>query len=480
MAGGTFSTMSKRQPGAYINIKAPQKSVPSSDTTRGVVFFIAGNLTGWGPTGVIELNAGSDFKKLLGVDPYADLSGVMVASTGDGATVTADEKLQATMIGLRETLKAAQTVDYYNINDGSKASFTDDTLPWKFEAAYAGTKGNTISISVAKNPADPTQTIVTTLFGTEQVDSQTVTAASQLIANDFVNVTVTEAAKSDDGKALLDAIATSITKPLIGGTTNANEEVDVDQLISEMEVREFNTMVAAGQDATAKIHQLLVTTSKRLRDEEGQKVTAVIPDGTGAQADYEGVIVVGNGVVLDDGSVLTASEAAGYVAGATAAANVNESLTYRQYPNATDVNGRLTYSGIDDALAKGLMVFTKQASGAVVIVQDINSLITYSGTKSQVLSKNRTLRVLDDIANNTKETFESYFIGKVNNDSAGRDLFKGNRIEYLNSLVNAGAIQTFDPDDLVVAQGDELDQVKLDLSVTPIDSMEKLYMTVTV
>ncbi|KRM54622.1 phage tail sheath subtilisin-like domain-containing protein [Lacticaseibacillus sharpeae] len=480
MAGGTFTSMSKRQPGAYINVIAPQKSVASAETTRGVVFFVGGNQLGWGKTGVIPLNAGSNFRKLLGLDIYSDLPAVDATATKDGATVTADAQLQSTLVGLRETLKAAQTVLFYNINDGSKATFTDDTLPWKVEAAYAGDRGNSISISVAKNPADTTQTVVKTLFGTLQVDAQTITKASQLASNDYVNFTVTEAAKADDGAALLDGLTAGVTKPLVGGTSNTGADIDTDAMIAEMEVQEFNTMTAAGYAVDAKIHQLLVATAKRLRDEEGQKVQAVIPDGTGAETDYEGVIVVGNGVVLEDGDVLSASQAAGYVAGAEAAAAVNQSLTFAEYPGASDVNGRLTSSGIDNALASGLLVFAMRTSGAVVIEQDINSLITYGATKSQVLSKNRTLRVIDDIANNSKETFESSFIGKVNNDSVGRDLFKGNRIEYLNGLVNAGAIQAFDSDAITVAQGDELDQIQVQLAITPIDAMEKLYMTVTV
>jgi hypothetical protein len=168
------------------------------------------------------------------------------------------------------------------------------------------------------------------------------------------------------------------------------------------------------------------------------------------------------------------------VAGAEAAAAVNESLTYAEYPNAVDVNGRLNNEDTIAALDQGKLLFTLRNNGTVVIEQDINSLHTYSANKSNSLSKNRVLRVLDDIAQNTKDTFETMFIGKVNNDGTGRDLFKANRIEYLNSLTNAGAIQAFDAEDISVQAGNDFDQVIVDLAVQPVDAMEKLYMTVTV
>lgn len=458
MAGGTYTSYSKKRPGAYINVNAPQKSVGSVETTRGVVFFVGGNTLGWGPDGVIKLNAGSDFKKLLGHDIYAD---------------DASDQLKA----LRETLKAALTVLYYNINSGAEATYADEALPWKFTAKYPGTVGNNIRISVAKNAADISQTVVTTYFGTEQVDQQIVIGASQLESNDYIDVEIVPT--EDDGKTLLDALTASITKSLAGGTTDTSAQVDTDALISAMEIEQFNTVTAAGNDKDAPIHQLLVATVQRLREDFGQKIVAVIPDGqTGA--DYEGVIVVANGVELSDGEVLSASIATGYVAGAEAAAAVNQSLTYAQYPGATAVNGRLSNDDTISALTNGKLLFTALRSGSVVIEEDINSLHTYSANKSKSLSKNRVMRVLDDIAQNTKDTFEASFIGKVNNDAAGRDLFKANRIEYLTSLVNSGAIQQFDGEDITVNPGSELDQVIVDLAVQPLDAMEKLYMTVTI
>jgi hypothetical protein len=473
MAGGTFTTYNKRRPGAYINVNAPQKSVGSTDTTRGVVFFIGGSSLGWGANGVIKLNAGSNFKQALGVDLYADTPSVVAA---DGATVTANPSATSTLIALRETLKAAATVLFYNTNTGNKATYESAELPWKFTAKYPGTVGNAIQVGVTKDPANEAQYIVTTYFGSELVDKQIIKSAEQLTGTAYTDVAVTTAGA--EGTELLAALTAGLTKPLAGGVSD-EPVADTDVMITDMETQAFNVVTAAGMAVDANIHQLLVSTVERLRDAEGQKVVAVIPDGA-AKADYEGVIIVANGVTLDDGTVLTATQAAGYVAGAEAAAAVNESLTYAEYPNAVDVNGRLNNEDTIAALDQGKLLFTLRNNGTVVIEQDINSLHTYSANKSNSLSKNRVLRVLDDIAQNTKDTFETMFIGKVNNDGTGRDLFKANRIEYLNSLTNAGAIQAFDAEDISVQAGNDFDQVIVDLAVQPVDAMEKLYMTVTV
>ena len=71
-------------------------------------------------------------------------------------------------------------------------------------------------------------------------------------------------------------------------------------------------------------------------------------------------------------------------------------------------------------------------------------------------------------------------MGKIDNNESGRGLFKTDIIVYFNELMRIGAIQNFETDDIVVRQGVELDAVVVDLYVQPVDSMEKLYMTVNV
>ncbi|MDN6194827.1 MAG: phage tail sheath protein, partial [Alkalibacterium sp.] len=62
----------------------------------------------------------------------------------------------------------------------------------------------------------------------------------------------------------------------------------------------------------------------------------------------------------------------------------------------------------------------------------------------------------------------------------GRELFKANRIAYFDSLVASGAIEAFSPDDINVVAGNDKDSIYVEVAVTPIDAMEKLYMLVIV
>lgn len=69
---------------------------------------------------------------------------------------------------------------------------------------------------------------------------------------------------------------------------------------------------------------------------------------------------------------------------------------------------------------------------------------------------------------------------KVSNNDFGRDLFKANRVSYLSGLESQNMIRDFDPSDLSLAQGNDKDAVLMDLYVTPVDSMEKLYVNLVV
>ncbi|MEG0783511.1 phage tail sheath C-terminal domain-containing protein, partial [Carnobacterium sp.] len=124
-------------------------------------------------------------------------------------------------------------------------------------------------------------------------------------------------------------------------------------------------------------------------------------------------------------------------------------------------------------------LFTEKR-GTAVVEQDINSLVYFTEEKNQAFSKNRVLRVIDDIANATKKLFEDHFLGKVTNDSNGRDVFKVSLLQYLGTLTASQAIQNFVTEDLTIEQGNDVDSLIVQLAVQPTDSMEKLYMNVIV
>ncbi|ODP29942.1 Phage-like element PBSX protein XkdK [Paenibacillus nuruki] len=437
MAGGTYTTQNKIRPGVYINFVS-EGQLPGTLGERGTA-SIALNLD-WGASKkMVTIVAGDNTQKTLGYD-YTS----------------------SQMMLIREALKRAQKLIVYRLNDGEKSTVKAGVLT--ATARYGGIRGNQLTITVEKNINNETLFDVSTLLDGSSVDKQTVSNAKELVANDYVVFA---------GEGALTATAGA---PLVGGTSAAATNADHTAYLAELEALEFQTVGLISDEASLK--SVYAAYIKRLRNTEGKKVQAVLANYP--NADQEGVISVKNGVVLTDGTVLDAKKSVAWVTGATAGAAVNSSLTYTAYDDAVDVNGKLTHSETEAALQKGEFVFTAVNDRAVV-EQDINTFVSYTPEKARHFAKNRVVRVLDSIGNDMKRIFESYFIGKVNNNNDGRSLFRSQCIAYLDDLQNIGAVQNFNAQtDITVTAGNEVDSIVVELNVQPVDSVEKVYMKVKV
>lgn len=437
MAGGTYTTQNKIRPGVYINFVS-EGQLPGTLGERGTA-SIALNLDWGAPKKMVTIVAGDNTQKTLGYD-YTS----------------------SQMMLIREALKRAQKLIVYRLNDGEKSTVKAGVLT--ATARYGGIRGNQLTITVEKNINNETLFDVSTLLDGSSVDKQTVSNAKELVANDYVVFA---------GEGALTATAGA---PLVGGTSAAATNADHTAYLAELEALEFQTVGLISDEASLK--SVYAAYIKRLRNTEGKKVQAVLANYP--NADQEGVISVKNGVVLTDGTVLDAKKSVAWVTGATAGAAVNSSLTYTAYDDAVDVNGKLTHSETEAALQKGEFVFTAVNDRAVV-EQDINTFVSYTPEKARHFAKNRVVRVLDSIGNDMKRIFESYFIGKVNNNNDGRSLFRSQCIAYLDDLQNIGAVQNFNAQtDITVTAGNEVDSIVVELNVQPVDSVEKVYMKVKV
>ena len=170
-----------------------------------------------------------------------------------------------------------------------------------------------------------------------------------------------------------------------------------------------------------------------------------------------------------------------WAASKTAGAQVNESLTAAVVEGAVEIINPILEDEIEDALNQGRFVITYRQDGAVCVEKDINTLHTFTPDKNYAFSKNRVIRCLDEIGNTTSLVFNRNYAGKVDNDNIGRNQYKTELISLFDSLVGLRAIQNFDgASDITVLPGEAVDAVVVDLVVQPVDSMEKLYMTVNV
>ena len=222
------------------------------------------------------------------------------------------------------------------------------------------------------------------------------------------------------------------------------------------------------------IKEQAVSFVKEMRETEGVKIQGVLSD---TQADYEGIISVKNGVILSDGTVVSKEEATVYFAAMTAAAQVNQSNTYDTYDGAAAAYGEFTGSQIEEYLKQGQIVFVGKGD-RVVVEKDINTFTSFTSEKGQNKTKNRPLRVLDGLAKDIRTIFENGYIGKAHNTPDGRRLLKADILSYLRTLEDLGAVLSEEKEDISVLEGETEDSVVVELLVQPVDSMEKLYVTV--
>ena len=118
--------------------------------------------------------------------------------------------------------------------------------------------------------------------------------------------------------------------------------------------------------------------------------------------------------------------------------------------------------------------------GTVKVCTDVNTFTSFTAEKQKDYSKNRVMRVLNQFCNDVYREFSLYYIGKVDNTEAGRNLLKGWITGYFNEMQANGGIRDFSPDDVTVRQGEERDSVVVHTMLQPVDSIEKIYITVTV
>lgn len=438
MAGGTFNKQNKIRPGVYQNIKTNKMRASESDI-NGVV-AIALNLDFGKEEAITKIESETDIYNKLGY-------------TLD------DEKV----LLLKEIMKVTSKILVFRLSGGEKAKATVDEDK-TIIAKYAGTKGNEISVVITNNVEDETKYDVITYLSGVKVDSQTISKYEEFEENNYITIT---------GKG---AISKASTVNLTNGTTaQVTESTAYPKFLEALELENYNYIAYCGNDDATKA--LIVAFIRRMNDQEGIRVKAVMGEYS---ADYEKIITIKNGVVLEDGTVLTNAQCAAYFAALSACSDINVSNTYNQYQGAVDASPRLNNSDTEKALQKGNIVFTRKNDETVIIEQDINSLVTFTVEKNADFSKNRVVRAVDGLASDIKDIFERNYIGKLSNNEDGRNILRAAIINDIKNKVNKGAFQNFEEDDVIVKQGSNIDSVLIDVAIQPVDSIEKIYMNVEV
>lgn len=435
MAGGNWELQNKARPGAYINFETNDLVATGLDSVGAVVVPLA---LDWGETGTfIPVSPNTKFKEVFG------------KGLGD-------------LLPIREAFKGSGKVIAYNLSGDTGKKATATSNGFVATAVHAGLDGNKISVTVTLGPTGIAT--IRTHYEGAAVHSQKVEAFKELESNAFVDFSG-ELPEED-------AILT-----LTGGTTAAATNESYSEFAAGLDTQIFKVVAVGTDDDTVKL--LLTLKIKQWRAEEGKNVTLVTNDYRAA--DHEGVVSVINGVTLEGGEELSAKDAV-YWYGAAYAQSTTNSLTYAEYPGAIDVE-RKTHDEIVKALQDGHIIFTYNAGAdgvdRMVVEQDINTFRSFTPTKNQDFRKNKIVRQMDIVSNNVQHIYNRFFIGKVNNNEEGRNLFKGQVMTVvLDPLVQKGAIEPYNPAELVFEQGAEKDAVLASMGLKFVDAMEKLYMTV--
>ncbi|MBU8728335.1 MULTISPECIES: phage tail sheath family protein [Bacillus] len=447
MNGGTFTPgTEKKRPGIYFNFKTTaQQRITLGD--RGTVALPI--TMSWGePKTFISISGMEDLNKKVGLN--------------------IDDK---SLLLFREAKKKAQTVLLYRLNEGepAKAQISEN---FNVLANYGGQKGNEVTIQVTENVLDSSKRDVVTYVGTDIVDKQVVTDVKELKQNKYVSF-------SGEGEVTITAGVT-----LSGGKNGVPSVADYTAFLEEAETEYFD-VIALPNNTSEQLKATFVAFIKRLRDDQGRKVQGVVANYA---ADHEGIINVTSGVVLEDGTEITPAKATAWVAGASAGANFNQSLTFVEYEGAVDTLERLDNDQVEYRLSQGEFLFTFDARDRTVSVEkDINSLTSYTTEKNKTFGKNKIIRVLDAINNDlTRELKDLIKLRKANGNDIpasddGLQLVKTLITQYLTQLQDGSGITGFDSEtDIVIALNEDRDGFLIDLAVQPVDAAEKFYFNVEV
>ena len=444
MAGGVWTTQSKVRPGVYIRFKSGT-GLGLTVGDRGVVAIC--EPMSWGPVGqVMTVDNGADTTPYCGY-PITDPGAMFLREIFKGTNRTS----------------APRQVLLYRPSATSSSQASAKISPLTATALYPGARGNSITVIVTEDADNEDNFTVSTVVDGEIVDSQQAQTVQELTANAWVTFSGTGALAANTGTALT------------GGADGTVEATAYSTFLSVIEPYDFDILVYDGTDST--VLTAMQSFVKRLADENGQYCQLVAAGMTNPDSRF--VIDNETGVTLSDGTELTKQQVCWWLGGAQAGAQYNQSLTYAAYPDAVTVSPVLTNSQAVAAINAGQ--FTLFAEDNVVKVEtDINSLVTYTQDIGKVYRKNRVIRLCNSIANDIYKQFSDNFIGVVDNDDTGRMQFRMAIVGYMTTLQDARAIQNFTAEDVEVLPGDDVDSIVVNVAIQAVDSVEKIYMTVTV
>ena len=432
LGGGSFVFKDKLLPGTYINVVSKSAAAVNSFVSGVAAMPLT---LDWGVENEIFTVTNEDF-------------------LNDSQRIFGYHCTHEKMKGLRDLFKNAQTLHAYRLSAGAlKAQNAYAT------AKFGGIKGNDIRIIVAANLDDSGRKDVSTYFDNELIDKQTVSTAAQLSDNDFVVFNKTS------------TLSLTVGTSLSGG---ANGSVDINEYTKFLKLIEsYSFNILAADTVNSSINALIVSFTKRMRDENGIKFQALVYN---TEANYEGVISFNNGV---SDSLFSEAALAYWLAGGLASCNVNQSILNKKYDGEFEFSYQTSMGQLKKNVEDGFLTL-HMLGDSFAVLADINTLTGISVEKGNDFKNNQTIRILDYLSNTVAALFNSVYLGVVPNNEAGRISLWSDIVSIHKDLSGLGVIEGFVSESVKVEKGLDKGSVVITSSIMPVNAMAKLYATIII
>lgn len=425
MAGGGFSAHNKIIPGAYINFVSLKAAVQAVGQRGYVAMPLPFDYM---PAGVTTLSA----------DMFNANALHMFGVPSDS------EQLRP----LREAFVNASFVVVVSSNEGAVVARSTS-----YQAKHPGLNGNNISVVVGNAlPSGYNMSIRYEGVEVERFKANALTDFASIVTSNYIDI-------------LPNAAIEVGTESLLGGSRGTETLGSYTTALGKLELEYWNVLAAISTVET--VPALVEAYIRRLRDDQGKKVTAVLWNYI---CDYEGITVLNSS---------NNKEFVPWCAGAMASIPLNRSLTNYEVVSEVTETHNFTYAEMETAISGGLFTIIN-VDKTLRVLKDINSLRSYTEPKGELFSQNQVIRIIDQIGNDVLSIITNTYIGVVPNDEEGRAALWNDVVKVIDGMQTKRAIQNFTAKDVTVTAGPTADSVIINCSIQPVGAIELIYMTVSV
>lgn len=444
LGGGKWVVQNKLLPGAYVNFKS-QPKVTLLFADRGYAAI------------ALPLDWGAENEIVTITN-----EGIQEHSAHLLGHAFTDEALKP----IRTIMAGAKVLRLYNLNSGGeKAKATLGEL--EVTAKHPGIAGNSISFSLSKDIDVEGSYVFTTYFDGLEVDRQVIASVddfkrdSDFGGNKFVELSGT----------LTDDALTVLTN-LSGGTNGTAEAGAHADFLSKVQGEYFNDIGYAGTDEEVK--RLYEAFAKRMVDEVGYYMQLTVYQSNENHIAISSV----NFDALDDENV-----AAGvyWYLGQSAGTELGSNPASRIY------NGEYDFTYVSDkleaerAIREGKLVLHR-VDGEIRLLEDVNTYTNYSKEMNEDWSSNEVVRIAFQRAKDITVLFKKYYMQKALNNADGRSMLWADCVYHAKDVLQGqlGVLEGYEPEDTTVEKGIQKGGVVIYDAITPVTTMNKLYMTIAI